>query len=724
MVHSPSSRRSVALALALGAAPLAHAEPDGPTHDIVPEDAFTLDAAYGLTVNRAGTRAVYVRSRWDEDADGRHAELWTLDTRGRGNERLTFTEDGAGSPTFSPDDAWVYFTSKGEDGKRQVFRVAPEGGTPQQVTRVEGGISDYALSADGDDLYLLSRDDTDADDAWAPLRSRFSDLEYVRRARTTATIHRLDLETWRQEPVWEVDRHVLEWAVSPDERKIAAITAPDAALVTHEGWSEITVYDVAAGTATDLEDGLWRDDAPSPYGWLLGLAWSDDSRALAHRVDFDGYPGETFVTEFAGDEPETWVIPRPREVTASGGQVRWVPGTRELCFLGTEQARARLICHDKVQAGTVGRERTLPEGNVVVSDYAFSGDGRDLLLVAGTPERFPEIYRLPARGRLLPVQLTTLNPHTADWRLPELRLVSWTAPDGATVEGILETPPGWTEADGPLPLLVSIHGGPTSYTPYMRRFRIYGQTSFAAKGWAMLSPNYRGSTGYGDAFLVQLVGRENDIEVNDILAGVDHLVAEGIADPDRLAVQGWSNGGYLTNALIATTDRFKAASSGAGVFDQTIQWALEDTPGHVINYMEGMPWEKAEHYREGSPLFHADRIVTPTIIHVGEFDERVPAAHARTLFRALDVYLDVPSELIVYPGAGHGLGKLSQRKAKLLWDHAWFAHWVLGEDAPGSGAPDLPRMLVPTDQAADRRHARTQLGEAVPAQPLPSTDDE
>ncbi len=113
------------------------------------------------------------------------------------------------------------------------------------------------------------------------------------------------------------------------------------------------------------------------------------------------------------------------------------------------------------------------------------------------------------------------------------------------------------------------------------------------------------------------------------MAGVDKLIAEGLVDADKLAVMGWSNGGYLTNALIASSDRFKAASSGAGVFDQRLQWMLEDTPGHVVNFMQGLPWEKPEAYTHGSSLTHADRIKTPTLIHIGEKDARVPLGHAQ-----------------------------------------------------------------------------------------------
>ena len=199
----------------------------------------------------------------------------------------------------------------------------------------------------------------------------------------------------------------------------------------------------------------------------------------------------------------------------------------------------------------------------------------------------------------------------------------------------------------------------------------------AAKGYALLSPNYRGSTGYGDKFMTDLIGRENDIDVEDILKGVDALVERGIADPERLGVMGWSNGGFLANALITKTDRFKAASTGAGVLDMVIQWGTEDTPGHVVNYMQGLPWATPDAYRSASPVYDLHKVRTPTLIHVGGNDARVPPANARALYRALRYYLDVPVELIVYPGEGHGLTTYENRKGKMEWDLAWFDRYLL-----------------------------------------------
>jgi dipeptidyl aminopeptidase/acylaminoacyl peptidase len=248
------------------------------------------------------------------------------------------------------------------------------------------------------------------------------------------------------------------------------------------------------------------------------------------------------------------------------------------------------------------------------------------------PTHLPDIYLVEPPGS--PRPLTNVNPQAASWKLPQLSIVSWKGANGDTVEGILELPPDH-KADQRLPLVVEIHGGPTTATYHQLQFWIYGRTLLPAKGYAVLSPNYRGSTGYGDKFLTDLIGRENDLDVADILAGVDAMVERGIADPDRLGVMGWSNGGYLTNCLIARTTRFKAASSGAGIVDALMEFGSNDEPAYTIVFKRGFPWTNAEGYRKASPSYDLNKIRTPTLIHVGGNDERCPPGHSRMLYRAL-----------------------------------------------------------------------------------------
>ncbi len=655
-----------------------------PSHDIVQEDLFTLDSAGEMSVSRDGRYTALVRHRWHNDTGEAERELWLVDNRRRTSQPLTFGIGDVAQPGWSEDGLWIYFTSHDDQSEqRQVFRVHREHGTVQRLTSVEEGVKQVAY---GESLWITTTHTSPVDDDWAHLRARHATPMYGAHEQSRASLLRVDLSTLRWEEVYSTDHHLMDFAPAPNERKVAMLVAPDADLVTHEGWSEVAILDVTDGSLVTLDDDQWREQAPSPYGWLLGLSWASDSRALSFRIDFDGHPGDTYVAELSGSEPAVWEVPLPDGMTAVGGAMEWVPGKRELCQLATHHARTRVVCTNGLRGASVGPHRAFPEGDVVVRRFAFSEDGRDVIASVGTPDRFTDVYRMPARGHLGPVQLTDLNPHTRDWKLPSLQLVQWTAPDGTQVEGLLELPYGYTEEQGPLPMIVHLHGGPTAHTRFARSFRAYGQTLFAARGYAVFSPNYRGSTGYGDTFITDLVGHENDVEVKDILAGVDAMVERGIANPDKLAVMGWSNGGYLTNALITTTDRFKAASSGAGVSEMTMQWALEDTPGHVINFMEGLPWDKPEDYIHSSPLHHAHKVSTPTLFHVGEFDERVPAAHARAFHRALSIYLGQQTELLVYPGMGHGLRKKEHLLAKMDWDHNWFDHWL--ELDQGDASPE------------------------------------
>jgi dipeptidyl aminopeptidase/acylaminoacyl peptidase len=651
-----------------------------PAHVIQPDDLFTIDGVAHLAVDRTGARVAWVLGRWDEAADRRVQDVWVSEAGPRGARvatRLTFTEQDESGLEFSPDGRWLYFKRGSAKHGERVWRVAVDGSREQPVTPEDQSVSVFEVGADA--VWYLTSDDAPVDDEWAALRKAHSSVRYGYAPVQKTEAWRLDLSSWKAEVAAAPGRSAYDLSVSPDGRYVAMLTSPDDPLVWREGWSELFVWDRSAGARVAIDDALWRAQAPSPYGWLIDLAWSSDGLAVAFRVDYDGFPGETFVAELAGGVANVWQLPRPEEAAIAGDGLAWVPDSRELCMIGSRKGRDQVLCVDKVRAGTAGRARFFPEGNVVVRQYAFSGDGRDVYADIATPTAFGEVYRLPARGRTLPQRVTDLNPHTASWRLPELKVVSWKSADGTPVEGILELPAGWTPEQGPLPTMVVIHGGPTSHARYARTLRPTGEGWLAGQGFAVLLPNYRGSTSYGDAFLTGLVGHENEVDVADILAGVDELVRQGVADPERLAVGGWSNGGYLTGCTIAATDRFKAAILGAGVYDMSLQWLLEDTPGHVVNFMQGQPWEKPEAYQAASPLYAADRITTPTLIHVGSDDPRVPAAHAQGLFRTLSLYREVPVELMEYPGAGHGLRQMSHLKAKLAWDAAWLRRWVLGE---------------------------------------------
>ncbi|MBY5993321.1 alpha/beta hydrolase family protein [Ferrimonas balearica] len=680
-----TGRLPAALALLTLCAGAAQATPRD--HVITPEDYFTIAHMSDLTLSGNGKQATWVQSYWDKQSDGQKKDLWRMTLPKGTPERLTFSEENEGHPQFSADGRYLYFLkaeSRGEDakapynGKAQIFRLNLTSSEVVPLTRSPEGISQFTLGPQGQALWYTSNKEHKSDDPFAGLRSTHDAPQYGHGTVTVNPLYRLDLASYRSELVLDDNKVVWGFDISPDGNRIARVITDDNELVHLEGWSDVHVYDRQAQRGATLPDDAWRAQAPSPYGWLMQPRWSPDGTRLAFRIDYDGHPGQLFVTELdrSGQVVGQADLTRPGDATLNGDNIAWRPGSDEICYRASEHARVRLYCTE-MDGTEQGATRSLTEGDFVVGGFAFSAKGRELALTHNGLDHFYELYS--GRVGRTPERRTNINPQTAAWQLPQLSIVRWTAPDGSPVEGILELPHGYQKSDGPLPLVVQIHGGPTAATPYALQHRTYGRSTFAARGWALLSPNYRGSTGFGDRFLVDLVGREHDIEVADIQAGVDNLIAQGLVDAEKLAVMGWSNGGYLTNALISTSNRFKAASSGAGVWDQRLQWILEDTPGHVINFMQGLPWEQPEAYTHGSSLSHAANITTPTVIHMGEKDARVPAPHAYGLYRTLKQYLEVPTELLIYPGEGHGLSTYRHKLAKMQWDLAWFEHHVLGK---------------------------------------------
>ena len=672
---------------ALGVSLSAPLQANTPQHQITNDDFFSIATMQNVVLSPDGKLSAWLESRWDKNLDKAQRDIWVINNKTRQTQRLTFSNENESALHWSPDSQTLYFLSKRGDksgkapfnAKNQVFQIDAHGGEAIPLTHETDGVKAFQVSDDGKSLYYLGYRTSTDKDPWAKLRGQHQTVQYAHGERDVNPLYQLDLAHYRSTLLLDDDQVVWQFSVNHDGSRIARITTHDNEQINLEGWSHVEIFQPQTGSNIRLNDSAWREHAPSPYGWLQGLAWAADNQRLAFRVDFDGYPGELFVSDTEQPQVAPLALKRQGDMTLSGSQLAWRPHSDELCYRGADHGRTRLYC-SQIKAGEQGETRSLIPADTVIGSFSFNANGQQVAYSNNGLTHFSELFLASAsRSTNHFKQLTNINPQTADWQLPQISVVSWTSTDGSKVEGILELPPHYKKGDGPLPLVVQLHGGPTSATPYALQLRSYGRATFAADGWALLSPNYRGSVGYGDKFLTQLIGHEHQIEVDDILTGVDKLIDDGIVDGDKLAVMGWSNGGFLTNALISTTKRFKAASVGAGVFDQRLQWMLEDTPGHVINFMQGQPWEKVAEYTAASTLSRASNISTPTLIHVGKNDSRVPKGHAEGLYRALHRYLNVPVELLEYPDEGHGLSSYQHKQAKMAWDKAWFEHYVLGK---------------------------------------------
>jgi dipeptidyl aminopeptidase/acylaminoacyl peptidase len=304
-----------------------------------------------------------------------------------------------------------------------------------------------------------------------------------------------------------------------------------------------------------------------------------------------------------------------------------------------------------------GRIETAFQPKGTLSSY---GGGTEINLTAGavglvqeSSQDAPEAYVM-ALGRSTAVQVSSANAHLPKLPLGKTEPVRWKAKDGRAIEGLLTYPVGY-ESGGKVPMILVIHGGPMGVftDSFVANRGLYPVASFAAEGYAVLQPNPRGSSGYGKAFRTANYVDWGGGDYEDIMAGVDHVVAMGVADPDRLAVMGWSYGGFMTSWVITHTDRFKAACVGAAVTNLWSFTGTADIPDFLADYFRGEPWENFQAYLDHSPMNFVKGVATPALILHGEEDRRVPISQGYELYNALKRQ-GATVKMVVYPRTPHG----------------------------------------------------------------------
>ncbi|HEX6341055.1 serine hydrolase [Umezawaea sp.] len=644
-----------------------------------------------------GERVAYVLRTVDAEADRTDRALWAVGTRTGSPRRLTGGRADT-APAWSPDGTRLAFL-RAQDGPAQVWLLPADGGEPERVTSLPLGAGAPVWSPDGTriafgaavDLHAADGEDDGARArrAGAPVVADRLDYQadgagLLRTLRTH--LHVLDVRTGRTERVTDGDWHAGDPAWSPDSTRLAhsASTAADGDLVLR---APVHVVDLADGTSrpVGLLDGYGGPVTWTPDGAALlvvGTVGPPTGHAGLLRVPLDG------------SSPVDLAAPLDRNVMPGGpgypgALPRWVDDGRSVLFCARDRGCTHL--YSVPLDGGGGPVPVLAGAGRVVSGVS-TADGTAAVVLA-TPDSYGEVVTVDlATGE---ESVLTAHGSPADVELFPRVEREFTISDGTTVQGWLI---GDTSAGGPL--LLDVHGGPhNAWNGAADEVHLYHQ-ELAARGWTVLLLNPRGSDGYGERFYTAALGGWGEEDAADFLEPLDQLVAEGVADPRRLAVTGYSYGGFMTCYLTSRDDRFAAAVAGGVVSDLTSMAGTADV-GHFLAELElgGLPWSDRDRYEAMSPFARVDRVRTPTLVVQGAADVRCPIGQAQQWYAALREQ-GVPTGLVLYPEGSH-LFILEGRPSHRVDFNRRIVDWVERYAGDVAG-PRRPRI--------DAEHWRRRLG--------------
>ncbi|GAA0476984.1 S9 family peptidase [Parasphingorhabdus litoris] len=603
--------------------------------------------------------------------------------------QLTNNPKGSsGDIAWSPDGKRISYRASTDIGT-QIFIMNRDGSNVRQITALPGGINSYIWSPDG--RYMALKLSERPAKSKAQVENAYGNFAFA------------DDYSGRDH-LWLLDLTKAQNANAPIAER-SEHTDTEAPLRRLTGGTAFTIGSFFGGGFTFTPDSkeILFDHAKSGSPYDLGTQdisavniATAKQRPVVRRPGMDLDPkvspdGKT-VAFHMGEPPyyytrQYWMGLTPIE----GGKIERISNRtdkyNDANIIGWQGNAIFFMSHYRVESDLFRMDldsrnvTNLTTGRGRVEGYSFSADGKTVAFGAVDGERATEIYtrKVTATGYADEKRLTQFSQAIADWPKTEVRLVQWTTPDGLDLEGVLTLPAPENRLDGPMPVLVIAHGGPSA-TSRPRRVgnQIYPTEYWLRKGAAIFEPNYRGSGSYTDELMAANVRSLGIGYTVDVESGIDHLIETGIADPEKLGAMGWSAGGTVTAGLAVRTTRYKAFSVGAGITDYGTYYALSDQPTSPLAYLEATPSDDPEIYKTTGAMGSIKNAVTPTLIQHGRDDNRVPFANGMEFFRGLkDV--GVETELVIYEDTGHVISRPKERVAAMEHNARWFDKHLFGD---------------------------------------------
>ena len=602
-------------------------------------------------------------------------QIYMMRPDGGEARKITDAKEGVSTLAFSKDGKWLVYRS-GKSNEEQLYALPVAGidsAKPIELTHQLAGVGLWKWSPDSRRIYFVTADTLDKDEQLR-VEKKFS-VAIRNMATPTSSLWALDVDAKKATRLTrDTAISVTDFNISDDGRWIGYH-----GVAANRYMRNITEQDINADlylleTATgNIERLTNNNEVPesdvefSPDSkWIAFSAPADmkeysmtNTRVYLRRTDNHSGTFQQLGNNFDGDVTIGFWSKDGKTIYFNEG----IKATNQLMALDIDKNSVRPVSNVQASLNTDQDD----ESKLLLLNYADPHTPPTLFTVAS-------VEQIPVRANWR--RLTDANPQVRNFALGEEEEISWRSTDGKTVGGILIKPVGY-QAGTRYPLIVAIHGGPAA-ADVLGFNGGYNAQTYAGAGYAVLMPNYRGSTNYGEKHKTDIVGNYFQKGYEDIMTGVDYLISQGIVDSTKMGVLGWSAGGHWSNWILTHTTRFKAISTGAGTSNWISMYAESDVQRNRQFYLGNkLPYDDFEAYWNQSPLKYVKNAKTPTMIHVVEGDPRVPRPQSEELFMALK-RLGVPTELYVYPGNTHGIPDPRNQLLKSVAEMAWMDYWVRG----------------------------------------------